>query len=385
MPAILASERRGVIIPLVAALMVVLFGFIAFSVDIGYIAKSRQELQTAADAAALAGANQLLNRSALQGSYSTTATIAAVQTSAQQYAAQNASAGVSVQLNANSANDAGGDIVCGTIANPRDPSGTFVASASPVFNAVQITAHRNSQTNGSLRLFFANMLGTTFADLSATATAVNDQNIQGFKIGASGAQTSKLLPFALDVDTWSQVVAGSGPDAYTYVPATQSVGSGSDGITEVNLYPYNKLTAGNFGTVNLGQSNNGTSILDRQILNGPNASDLAGLGGQVALGSDGTLDLVGNPGISAGMSSSLQSIIGQPRIILLYQSPVQGNGANAQYTIVGFAGVIIADVQLKGGNKSVTIQPEIVQDPTAYGGGPTTSSRYVYTSTQLAR
>ena len=50
-------------------MMVVLMGMAAFVVDIGYIAKSREELQTSADAAALAGALQLMNQSMLQPSY----------------------------------------------------------------------------------------------------------------------------------------------------------------------------------------------------------------------------------------------------------------------------------------------------------------------------
>src|SRR5260370_42236442 len=53
------SPRRGAVIPLFAILVIPLMGMLAFSIDIGYIALVRTDLQTAADAAALAGAEKL--------------------------------------------------------------------------------------------------------------------------------------------------------------------------------------------------------------------------------------------------------------------------------------------------------------------------------------
>src|SRR6266481_341890 len=53
------ARRRGAVIPLFAILLIPLLGMLAFSIDIGYIAWVRTDLQTAADAAALAGAEKL--------------------------------------------------------------------------------------------------------------------------------------------------------------------------------------------------------------------------------------------------------------------------------------------------------------------------------------
>ena len=47
--------------PLVAVLMVVLLGMVAFAVDVGWMGIAQAELQNAADAAALAGAGQLMD------------------------------------------------------------------------------------------------------------------------------------------------------------------------------------------------------------------------------------------------------------------------------------------------------------------------------------
>src|SRR5947208_13128922 len=53
--------RRGAVAPLVALLLIPLLGMLAFSVDVGYMIVVRTELQNAADAAALAGAQQLMD------------------------------------------------------------------------------------------------------------------------------------------------------------------------------------------------------------------------------------------------------------------------------------------------------------------------------------
>src|SRR5258707_2131415 len=55
------GSRRGAVLVLVAILLTVLLGFLAFSIDLGYVEIARAELQTAADAGALAGARGLTN------------------------------------------------------------------------------------------------------------------------------------------------------------------------------------------------------------------------------------------------------------------------------------------------------------------------------------
>jgi len=53
------GKRRGAVAPLTALLLIPILGMVFFSVDIGYIALTSMELQNAADAAALAAAEQL--------------------------------------------------------------------------------------------------------------------------------------------------------------------------------------------------------------------------------------------------------------------------------------------------------------------------------------
>ena len=53
-PSRYAASRRGAVTPLIAFLLVPFTGMIAFAIDIAWIVQSRSDLQSAADAAALA-------------------------------------------------------------------------------------------------------------------------------------------------------------------------------------------------------------------------------------------------------------------------------------------------------------------------------------------
>jgi hypothetical protein len=53
-------SRRAAVLPLVTVCLLVLLGFVAFAVDLGYVYCSRAEMQRTADASALAGASALM-------------------------------------------------------------------------------------------------------------------------------------------------------------------------------------------------------------------------------------------------------------------------------------------------------------------------------------
>ena len=55
------SDRRGAVLVLASLMMVVIFAFTAFTIDIGYIAITKAELQNAADASALGACTELAN------------------------------------------------------------------------------------------------------------------------------------------------------------------------------------------------------------------------------------------------------------------------------------------------------------------------------------
>jgi Flp pilus assembly protein TadG len=358
--------RTGAILPMVAILMIFLLAMVAFAVDLGYIAVVQKELQNAADSAALAGASQLLDRNRLKGTPNQAAAFSNARDKAQLFSAQNKGGNVSLALDRNDTNDPAGDIVCGYLATPGN-LGTTLDTTAANYNSVQARVRRTAQQNGSLRLFFGAVLNRSTQDVSAKATATYEGgwNVTGFTLTGTGQTTAPLLPFALDLPSWTAVTGGTGPDGWTYDPATGAYAPGSDGIKEINLYPTKGISPGNFGTVDLGNPNNSTPDIERQIRYGLNATDLSYFpNNQIALGTTGTLSVQGDTGISAGFKDALASIRGQKRIIPIY-STVTGQGNTSSYTVVGFGGITILDVKLTGMNKRLTVQPEFVITPTA--------------------
>src|SRR5262249_19947196 len=130
-------QRRGVVAPLTAILVVFLMGMVAFAVDIGYVVLVRQELQNAGDAASLARASKLLDPSLLKGSPNQSQAMANARDEATRFAQANTAGNVALGLRDNASNDQSGDIVCGFLANPQDQSQSMTYTQFP--NSVRVT------------------------------------------------------------------------------------------------------------------------------------------------------------------------------------------------------------------------------------------------------
>jgi hypothetical protein len=74
------------------------------------------------------------------------------------------------------------------------------------------------------------------------------------------------------------------------------------------------------------------------------------------------LDANGDTGISAGIKSALEEIIGECRAIALFTT-VAGNGNNANYELVKFVSTAVMHVNFSGSNKQLRVQPcQLVDD-----------------------
>lgn len=371
------NRRSGNILVLTAFLMIGMMAMLAFAIDTGYLFVAKTELQRSADAAALAAGWELLDDSVVFGNESPAQTDARARQTAAQYASFN-------RILTKEAALADNDVTVGYLSNPWN-AGESINPNGSGYNAVRVRIQRTSAQNGAVPMLFGRVLGRDHTALEADATAVLMNNFGGFRLSA-GDGNLDLLPFALDVETWTALMNGVGDDDWTWDPECKEVHSGGDGVLEVNLYPQTTGSPGNRGTVDIGGSNNSTADISRQILEGVSPSDMAHHGGKLEFDANGELELNGDTGISAGVKDELDAIKGQPRIIPIF-SQVQGPGNNAQYTIVQFVGVRIMDVKLTGkmSGKRVIIQPAKV---VVRGGIPRTDaqySHYVYSPVWLVR
>jgi hypothetical protein len=251
-----------------------------------------------------------------------------------------------------------------------------------------VNVRRDANQNGEIPLFFSRVLGINESSKSSQATAVFINSIGGFKAPSSGAHL-QILPFALDKGTWDGRAGVDAVDEYScdWDPDTEQwvVTEGPDGIPEVNLFPQGINAPGNRGTVDIGSNNNSTADIARQVVSGISPADMAYHSGQLKFDHCGEILLNGDTGISAGLKDELESIKGQPRIVPLF-TEVTGNGNNAQYTIVHFAGVRVMDVKLTGSmsGKQVIVQPAKCVTKGAIASEGQTSD-YVYSPVWLVR
>jgi hypothetical protein len=358
--------------------MIAMLVIIALAVDIGYLSCVDTELQRTADAAAIAATWRLVEqeRSGSPVDYSALAEIAST---ANQYAALNRVANAGVTLSAS-------DTVVGELPYPFSSASTMSFGDPNRFNAVKIRIRKSSDAagNGPVPLFFARIMGFNSCDMQREATAAFIDNFGGFRAPADG-RNLEILPIALDQETWDNLMAGATTDNYRWDPEAKCIQNGSDGVREANLYPQGTGCPGNRGTVDIGPSNNSTCDISRQIRHGISPSDLDAMGGKIEFDQDGKLYLNGDTGISAGVKDDLASIIGQTRIIPIFNH-VAGPGNNARYTIVQFIGARIMYVKLTGNpsGKQVIIQPaSVVSRGAIPAAGPAPASQYIYSPVWL--
>jgi Flp pilus assembly protein TadG len=385
-------QRHGAIVVLMACFLVVLVAMLAFALDIGYICRVQAELQNAADAAALGGAHEALLAAVRNDADTYTianGTISAARQTAQQLSSMNQAGGVALNLPV-------ADVIVGYEATPGPQDVQAWTSSDPVPNCVQVTVRRDGIANGSLPLIFGPVLGKNFSDLSATATAAFNTGrfrVTGFNSTPGGAN-AKLLPITISIDTWNQYINsglspdGSRHDSYSVemvlpnstVQPPNNVSGGADQTPElVGVYP-SKQAPGDFGLVQFNPNvSQAVEYSSNWILHGPSPGDLATFGSQgLQATPQSPTTLQAGTGWKSSLVTDLQSIIGQPRAIPLYDSN-GGTGNNGEFKIVGFAGVTVVEATGSGSNVNIVFQPTVLIDGTATTSTTTsTVTEFVY-------
>lgn len=318
-------KRHGAIAVLAAVTMVVFLVMLAFSIDYGYLLASRSELQRAADAAALAAVQDLIP--AADGSQN----IATARASLRSYVRDN--------LDNSSFAVPDSDIETGRFDTDSIYSGVSLLN-SGIHDTVRVTLRRDGANNPLVSLFFARALGVSNAPIQVTATAALQKPRR--LIDGSG-----VLPFAVPLDEWEDLEYG---DAWAIYGDGQITDADGDSIP------------GNWGTLDIGASNNSTSDISDQIQNGLDKSHLDSLYSDNRIPDSTHIDttdqiwLNGDPGLSSGMHNSIGATVGQTRVIPLYDSMTAQGGNNQSYHVVSWAVVKVVHSNFQGSNKHIVVQ-----------------------------
>jgi Flp pilus assembly protein TadG len=381
----LGARRRGATVPLFAVLAVPLLGMLAFSVDLGYIVLANSDLQWAADAAALAGAEKLQEfyiQYTLPGQTSRNAILATATTNvpgspmqaAEQVASCNKAGGVPVTVRDD-------DISFGYTDAQGNYTTNYQSSSSGFPNSVTVITRRDRFSNNPLALFFGPVFGLSSKELTATATATmysgdisSLQAIQGVK--------GHILPATLDMNIWQTFYQnGTSSDGTVHTAA--------NGYPQLQVYP-SPNAPGSFGSLDVGPTSNNVPVFLSSSNSGQTPNDIS-----YFLSSNLLPVSVSSPKswrVGSNLNSyppiDYQSIMGQPYIIPLFQ-PVnptfgpnyqainwqQQNGTGSEngsgndeigtYAVVGLVGIQVSQADNSNGSMIISIQPGAIVDPTA--------------------
>jgi hypothetical protein len=405
------GARPGAIAPMAALKMVFLIILVAFAVDLSWIVLTNMELQNAADAAALAGSDKLMenyvlfhmpNQSEEQKAYLLSQAMNDARRVAKEFAAKNSAGGVSSLVLLDQ------DIEFGFMNEQYEYTPMPPYEGYP--NTMRVRIRRDNLANTPLELFFARApRGTNSRTLFATLTPLTRVRIDLNRSAAAslngglvnsfnpGAGSLAVLPMALDEAIWDAYLT-TGVDPYGNQTRVDELGNPT-----LEIYSLYK-NQGNFGELSLDGLHCGTNDIITWIDNGLQAADVESLlsSNLLPVSPDNmTWNWIGNPGFKSSTvkevndyvstvvevndyASTLetstdssgqqkQRYIGKVFLLPLFKakdgSPAnyqagEGQGSNYYYNIVRFVGVRIMPTQ--DPNHDIVVQPAPFIDPREY-------------------
>lgn len=183
------TPRRGIVLVLAAFLMVVIFGMVAFAVDVGYITFVKSQLQRSSDAAAHAAVIELV----------TTDKVDKTIAKAKELASYNQAAGENVIVEDADVWIGRRNLIAGSSPAAYNYDWTQTAGA----NAVKVIARKTkTSAMGPLALFFAPVMGIKEAEVSSNSVAVLAPRDIVFVIDVSGSMHHDTEPWALNALNW---------------------------------------------------------------------------------------------------------------------------------------------------------------------------------------
>ncbi len=347
------SSRRGNVV-MTALLLSTVVGFTALSVDIGVTRLARTQLQTAVDAAAISGAQELDG---------TAAGIALAELRAIEFASYNTVLGRTVEL-------MGDNVDVGTFDSYTQTFTAWGAGQDPTpVNAVRI-----SESAEPVLPFLARVaLGVGMLDVEATSLAQRP-----LAAGPAG-NTECFLPFAIPDCHLAGLAPGANPPPFkfTFSPTpTDSVAWGdpdenpnTSGVRDqlMGMCDEGEIAVGDLMHVNEGSH---TSALQKtaDILNQQTTVETAPwdatLYGPLPARDGVGANTPGQSGVSAAnWGNTLQGVV----------AFVDGGGDcdavsfTGAKTITGFAWGVVYDVKKSGSNKNVYIQVDVNSDHQIWG------------------
>ena len=353
------SIRRGTFAPAAVVALVVVVSCVALVLDKLWLEAAQSELQTGVEAAALSAGRLLANDDLLRPNVSSQARLELARQTALQIAAKNTIAGRSVELDASPE----GSIRFGVLV-PRESDGeTIFVETSDNPTSVVVTGEHTRAKDNPVALFWRGIGGVDVADVAARAEATVDNHVVAFR--PMQGVPIPILPLAILKDdpkrklpSWIQdIELRQGPDQLGFVEATNLVTQQPDGIPEIVLtstaYQGDPAKA-NAHVFSLNASNHASDLL-RHIQSGWALEDFSPEQPEFRL-DRGPICFPALPEISGAVPEELHKLVGQCRIVLLYDALADTNVCCSEAVAGRILGVTIG----QDGTCQIVFQPGVL-------------------------
>jgi Putative Flp pilus-assembly TadE/G-like len=356
------QHRRGTLAPFLLFALTTLLGFFALAVNKGWLWSVREDLRTAADAAALAAAQDLVCDDMLRGDLNLLPGMLDRATkSAATYSAVNTVRSHRLELRENVDNPRAGDVLFGVLTTPR--AGDFVPVANRTkaeseqarTNTVVIVGRQSHHRGTAQGLTFGAFFGRTYADVAVTSAATLDRGVRGFRPINEPTPLAPLTlfsdPSGADPKSWEFAVeARNGADTFGLDSQTNTYVAGTgNGIREFTVSL--PTDADNLSTANAALAHIGTSdvtALAAHLTTGYTALDLSAYGGKFVLPANDSSKIegqnVGPAGDSAEIQALYQALEGLRQSATVRIWPLYTEATSDEVTISGFVAARVVAV-----------------------------------------
>ncbi|MBL8826277.1 MAG: hypothetical protein JNM18_04775 [Planctomycetaceae bacterium] len=378
------ESRRGSVSGALVVGLVVGIGLMAISLNVGQVYQTRDQLKLACEAAALAGAAELLDESKVYGVEDQQTDYLAARLAAQTIAGRHLIHGQPLSLDANVGNDPAGDILIGHTPSPG-------AMFQPVLphdgrgrcNAIVVSAYRHANRGNAAGMWFGHLFGSPTANISCSAQACIDHRVIGFR--PKGATAAPVLPILLEGKSWHDQRQGARTqwnDRFTINYQTNEHREGADGVIELEFRcPLGESGASASSAASGTQAQHGrcalfvtggnhadTQVVYRQCQTGFVQNELQPWNGQLVIPREGELNVTALENAEQYYSDSLWAIRGQRRVFPLCV-PYEQAGQGGRWAITEFvAGVVVdsyVDFSQSPRQLVVCVQPGVIATSTA--------------------
>jgi hypothetical protein len=394
------SRRRAAAAIWALVAMTTMLMALALSLNAGWLATARQELGSASDAAALAGANELMSDAWLrQGKPGVATLLQEARDSARAFGARNRVLGQPLELEIRNLNSR--DVVLGSY-DPATPKTLTAADLSDPasltlddVNTVAVTGTRARERGTGVPMLFGALILQPFVDMRVNSLAYLDRDVIGFR--AREANPIPLVPIGVRSDpagtnarSWeNQIVARNGPDDYHYDADGSSFTQRGDLIPEIvielQLGPNGDPSQSNATLLTIG-----TGLPSSQVTGGITERHLISRDGRLALGPSNSLTLpASGVGPEAGTAEYLELVNalkqlrdnGTARVWPLVSEVAAGKAA-----VNAFVAARVVRIEEQGGGPlRIRLQPTLMAVPHAITDFSRRATAHLLPSEYLAR